>query len=91
MSEDIISDAKVVNGDFSINNITSFFGFIKSNFVQILLFISVFVIIYFVERISKHNTAIMVLRHNKIMKEQMKQFKIEKEKGKEKGKIKNKK
>jgi dolichol kinase len=90
MSEDITSDAKVVNEEYSINIISSFVDFIKSNFVQILLFISVFFIIYFVERITKHNAAIMALRHNKMMKEQMKRFKKEKEKGKGKGKGKEK-
>jgi len=81
--EDITSHEEVVNKGFSISNINSFVNFIKSNLIQIILFILVFIIIFLVERITKHNAAIIALRHNKMMKEQMKQLK-KKEKGKNK-------
>jgi Na+/H+ antiporter NhaC len=68
MNEDTESNK---NEDKSINII----DFIKNNFFQIILFILVFIIIYIVDRITFHNANLMILNQQKIMKEQMKQFK----------------
>jgi len=64
MNEDTESNK---NEDKSINII----DFIKNNFFKIILFILVFIIIYIVDRITFHNANLMILNHQKIMKEQM--------------------
>jgi hypothetical protein len=56
-------------------NIKSIFDFIKKNFFQIILFILVFVIIFIVDRITFHNSKLMALHQEKMIKEQMKRFK----------------
>lgn len=50
------------NDELSIWNIYSIINYVKDNFVQFILLISVFIIIYYVDYINNINTALMNLQ-----------------------------
>ena len=50
------------NDELSIWNIYSIINYVKDNFIQFILLISVFIIIYYVDYINNINTAIMNLQ-----------------------------
>ncbi len=50
------------NDELSIWNIYSIINYVKDNFVQFILLISVFIIIYYVDYINNINTALMSLQ-----------------------------
>jgi hypothetical protein len=52
----------IYNEELSIWNIYSIINYIKDNFVQFILLISVFIIIYYVDYINNVNTALMNLQ-----------------------------